>query len=90
MIAIRVKAFHQWWPRAAEGHVGCMREAARAAAQAMDAYLEYFNSLDRLGLMAERESLRAEMLRFQAREPVKNVLPQVAVKRRGRPTSGAR
>ncbi|WP_425259180.1 hypothetical protein ACPOLB_27075 [Rubrivivax sp. RP6-9] len=83
LISIRVKAFHLWWPRAAEGHVGCMREAARTSAAAMDAYLEYFNSLDRLGLQEERENLRAEMQRFQAREAVRNVLPQEAAKRGG-------
>lgn len=77
LIARRVKAFHSWWPRASQGHVGCMREAARASAQAMDAYIEYFLSLDHLGLHEQREDLRAEMVRFQAREPAKAVLPRV-------------
>ena len=83
LISRRVKAFHEWWPRAAEGHVGCMRDAARASAEAMDAYIEYFHSLDRLGLVAEREALRAEMKRFQAREPAKNVLPKASARRGG-------
>ncbi len=76
LISRRVKAFHEWWPRAAEGHAGCMREAARAAAEAMDAYSEYFISLDKLGLNSEREALREEMKRFQAREPIRSVLPK--------------
>jgi hypothetical protein len=83
LISRRVKAFHQWWPRASGGHVGCMREAARASAEAMDVYIEYFNSLDRLGLHAEREELREEMKRFQAREPVKAVLPKASTARGG-------
>ncbi len=79
LVSRRVKAFHAWWPRALQGHVGCMREAARASAQAMDAYVEYFHSLERLGLESQRDALREEMQRFQAREPAKSVLP----KRRG-------
>ncbi len=90
LISIRVKAFHQWWPRAPEGHVGSMREAARAAAEAMDAYSEYFISLDRLGLMEEREDLRAEMKRFQAREPAKSVLPRAEAMRGGAAGHGPR
>lgn len=82
LISRRVKAFHEWWPRASEGHVGGMREAARASAEAMDAYVEYFNSLDRLGLHAERDALREEMKRFQAREPAKAVLPKASTVRR--------
>lgn len=81
LISRRVKAFHEWWPRAAQGHMGSMREAARAAAEAMDAYVEYFISLDALGLPDQKEQLRAEILRFQAREPLKAVLPKV----RGQP-----
>ena len=80
LISRRVKAFHEWWPRALKGHVGCMREAARASAEAMDAYIEYFNSLDNLGLVSEREDLRTEMKRFQAREPARAVLPKAATK----------
>jgi hypothetical protein len=76
LISRRVKAFHEWWPRASEGHIGCMCEAARASAEAMDAYSEYFISLDALGLANEKELLREEMKRFQAREPVKQVLPK--------------
>ena len=83
LISRRVKAFHEWWPRAAEGHVGCMRESARASAEAMDAYTEYFISLDKLGLLTEREELRAEMKRFQAREPARKVLPSSGRKRDG-------
>lgn len=82
LISRRVKAFHDWWPRAQEGHVGCMKEASRASAEAMDAYCEYFICLEALGLHAERESLRDEMKRFQAREPVRSVLPRSAAKRR--------
>jgi hypothetical protein len=77
LISRRVKAFHEWWPRAAVGHIGCMREAARASAEAMDAYSEYVISLDALGLTEEKTSLREEMQRFQAREPAKKVLPKV-------------
>lgn len=76
LISRRVKAFHDWWPRAQSGHVGCMKEAARASAEAMDAYCEYFASLDALGLHPEREALREEMKRFQGREPVRSVLPR--------------
>ena len=83
LLSRRVKAFHEWWPRAAEGHAGCMQAAARASAEAMDAYVEYFTSLDRLGLIAKREELRAEMRRFQACEPVKNVLPKTVAARGG-------
>jgi hypothetical protein len=85
LLSRRVKAFYGWWPKAIEGHVGCMREAARASAEAMDAYSEYFISLDALGLTEENELLREEMRRFQAREPVSKVLP----KSRPRGTSGA-
>lgn len=81
LISRRVKAFHEWWPRATQGHVGCMREAARASAETMDAYVEYFISLDKLGLLTEREALREEMKRFQARETVKSVLPKAPAKR---------
>ncbi|MFN3985828.1 MAG: hypothetical protein ACK4KV_10060 [Rhodocyclaceae bacterium] len=76
LISRRVKAFHEWWPRAAEGHVGCMRDAARASAEAMDAYTEYFISLDALGLTEEKELLREEMKRFQARASARQVLPK--------------
>ena len=75
LLSRRVKAFHEWWPRAAEGHLGCMQSAARAAAEAMDAYIEYFHSLHALGLQEQCDALRAGMLRFQAREPLKAVLP---------------
>ena len=80
LISIRVKAFHQWWPRATDGQVSCMREAARSAAEAMDAYIEYFNSLDQLGLIEQKEVLREEMKRFQARETAKKVLHKSAAK----------
>ena len=60
-----------------------MRESARASAEAMDAYTEYFISLDKLGLLTEREELRAEMKRFQAREPARKVLPSSGRKRDG-------
>lgn len=76
LISRRVKAFHEWWPRAADGHIGCMREAARASAEAMDAYVEYFISLEQLGLGPQRDALREEMKRFQAREPARQVLPK--------------
>lgn len=76
LISRRVKAFHEWWPKATEGHAGSMREAASAAAEAMDAYVEYFISLDALGLTAEMERLREEMQRFQARAPLRQVLPK--------------
>lgn len=82
LISRRVKAFHDWWPRAAEGHVGCMQTAARAMAEAMDAYMEYFISLDKLGLEVEREALREEMKRFQARQAVSAVLPKTGGLRR--------
>lgn len=81
LISRRVKAFHAWWSPASADQVGCMREAARASAEAMDACIEYFNSLDRLGLHAEQEALREEMKRFQAREPVKAVLPKATAVR---------
>jgi hypothetical protein len=77
LLARRVKAFHQWWPKASSGHVASMREAARAAAEAMDVYVEYFISLDSLGLDAERDALRAEMQRFQDRLPATQVLPKL-------------
>jgi hypothetical protein len=76
LVSRRVKAFYGWWARAATGHIGCMREAARAAAEAMDVYSEYFISLDALGLTAAKESLREEMQRFQARDPIGRVLPK--------------
>ncbi len=85
LLTRRVKAFYGWWPRASDGHIGCMREAARALAEAMDVYSEYFISLDALGLKEEKELLREEMKRLQAREPIKNVLP----KSRPRGASGA-
>lgn len=76
LISRRVKAFYEWWAKARDGHVGGMREAAKSSAEAMYAYAEYFISLDALGMKAEMEALRAEMLRFQAREPVAQVLPR--------------
>lgn len=81
LIRIRVKAFHEWWPQAAQGHIGCMCEAARASAEVMNVYVEYFHSLDRLGLDQQKEALREEMLRFQAREPVSRVLPMASKKK---------
>lgn len=87
LITRRVKAYYEWWPRAAEGHVGCIQTAARAMAEAMDAYIEYFVSLDKLGLDVEREALREEMKRFQAREPVAKVLPRPAKSRAGKGAS---
>lgn len=83
LLSRRVKAFYQWWPKASQGNAGHMREASRAAAEAMDVYIEYFNSLDRLGLIAEREALREEMKRFQARDPVSQVLPKPQTPRSG-------
>jgi hypothetical protein len=75
LLSRRVKAFHDWWPDAAEGHLGAMQAAARTAAEAMDAYLEYMHCLHALALVDEAEALRAEMLRFQARLPARTVLP---------------
>jgi hypothetical protein len=83
LVSRRVKAFYQWWPRAIEGHIGCMREAARASAEAMDAYSEYFISLDALDLDAEKELLREEIRRFQAREPLRQVLPKLRPRGKG-------
>mgnify|MGYP001295621414 CR=1 FL=1 len=83
LLSRRVKAFYEWWPKASEGHVGHMQSAARAAAEAMDIYVEYFISLDKLGLMAEREALREEMRRFQAREPIKSALPKNSAPKSG-------
>jgi len=85
LLSRRVKAFYTWWAKAESGHAGGMREAARACAEAMDAYVEYFISLDSLGLAAQKEALRAEMLRFQQRLPLKQVLPPS----RGPTTGGA-
>lgn len=75
LLSRRVKAFHEWWPRAGEGHLGCMQAAARASAEAFDVYIEYFHSLHALGLADECEALREEMLRFQNRESRRKVLP---------------
>lgn len=83
LLSRRVKAFYEWWPKASDGNVGHMQSAARAAAEAMDIYVEYFISLDTLGLMAEREALREEMRRFQAREPIRTVLPKTPASRSG-------
>jgi hypothetical protein len=76
LISRRVKAFYDWWPRASTGHVGCMKDAARAMAEAMDAYTEYFISLHKLGLQVECDQLREEMKKFQAREKMSAVLPK--------------
>lgn len=78
LIAVRVKAFHDRWPRACDGHIGAMQAAAKAMAEAMDAYVEYFASLDALGAAADGEALREEMKRFQAREPLSAVLPKAS------------
>lgn len=76
LLSRRVKAFYEWWPKAQAGHAGCMQSAARAMAEAMDAYIEYFISLEKLGLLEEMEALREEMKRFQARAPISTVLPK--------------
>ena len=78
LISRRVKAYYGWWPKAQAGHVGCMQSAARAMAEAMDAYVEYFISLDKLGLPEACEALRAEMKLFQERSPLSRVLPKPA------------
>ena len=67
LVTRRTNAFWQSWPKAAKGHIGHMRDAARYMAAAMDAFTEYFISLDALGLVAEKEALRAEMLALQDR-----------------------
>lgn len=84
LISTRVNAFYDWWPRASEGNIGCMHSAARSVAEAMQVYVEYFASLDSLGLTAEREALREEMQRFQARQPLKDVLPRPTMRARNK------
>ncbi len=74
LLTRRVKAFYRWWPKAAQGHLGSMQAAARAAAEAMDAFIEYVHSLHALGLDAQCEQLREGMRRFQDRDPLKQVL----------------
>jgi hypothetical protein len=76
-----VKAYYEWLPRALEGHVGCMRTGAPAMAEAMDVYVEYFISLDKVGSKEECEALREEMERFQSRLPIANVLPKTTAKK---------
>lgn len=68
MLRARSRAFWQSWPEAQKGHLGHMVAAAKHYAATMQAYGEYWHNLWSLGLEAEREALRAEMLRFQARE----------------------
>ena len=85
LLSCRVKAFHEWWPRAREGHIGCMQSAARASSEAFDIYVEYFYSLSTLSLVNECEALRNEMLRFQNRDSPKHILPPL---RSATPKSG--
>jgi len=74
LLSRRIKAFYGWWPKASQGHLGSMQSAARAAAETMDVYIEYFHSLHALGLEAGCEQLRDGMRRFQARDPMATVL----------------
>jgi hypothetical protein len=67
VVTRRTNAFWQSWPKAATGHIGHMRDAAKYMSEAMLAYTEYVISLDALGMTAERELLRAEMLSLQDR-----------------------
>lgn len=76
LLSRRVKAFYQWWPRARDGHLGCMQASAKASGEAFDIYIEYYHSLHALGLADECEALRKEMLRFQNRESIKSILPK--------------
>jgi hypothetical protein len=54
-----------------------MQASARAAAEAMDVFIEYFHSLHALGLDAGCDALRAAMQGFQSRCPQKDVLSAV-------------
>jgi hypothetical protein len=73
LVTRRTSAFWQSWPKAESGQVGHMQEAAKYMSEAMVAYREYYLSLDALGMVDEREALRAEMLMFQGRTRPKKV-----------------
>jgi hypothetical protein len=77
LLSRRVKAFFEWWPQAADGHLGCMQASARAAAAAMDVFIEYFHSRHALGLDAGCDAVREAMLRLQSRRPQKDVLSAI-------------
>lgn len=68
LVASRSRGFWRSWPKAATGHIGHMRDAAKHAAATMEALAEYFLALMSLGLAAEAEAVRADMRRLQARE----------------------
>lgn len=68
LIRSRTRAFWRSWPEAETGVLGHMRDAARYFASAMEAYAEYHHNLWALKLTNAQAELKAEMLRFQARE----------------------
>lgn len=68
LINRRVKAFWSNWELAQSGHPGHMHGCAKQAADALQAYLEYYIRLANLGLEERKEALRQEMLAFQARK----------------------
>lgn len=68
LVRSRAQAFWRSWPEAQKGVLGHMRDAAKHFASCMESYAEYHHNLWALGLVDAQAELKAEMLRFQARE----------------------
>jgi hypothetical protein len=65
----RIKAYREWLAKAQTGHIGSMRSAGHALAQAMDIQAESCVWLEKLGQVQACEEVRAEMLRLLATVP---------------------
>lgn len=65
LISVRAEAFWRFWPKAAEGHIGGMRESAHALSQAMDAYAGLWHGYWALKDEAGQARIQQEMLQLQ-------------------------
>lgn len=83
LISVRTATFWRFWPKAAEGHIGGMREAANAMSLAMDAYAGLWHGYWALKDEAGQARIQQEMLQLQAR-----LQPPAAERARSRPAKG--
>ena len=67
LISERTAAFWRFWPQAAEGHIGAMRESANAMSLAMEAYAGLWHGYWALKDEAGQARIQQEMLRLQER-----------------------
>lgn len=91
LILVRTAQFWRLWPQAGEGHIGAMRESAKHAASAMEAYAGLWHGYWSLDDAAGKDRIRSEMLQFQQRikpKPGKSARTPTASKGAAMDTAG--